>query len=302
MLLSEAASRYPGKNIYAFFNDIDADKIEHLKTLVHSEAGNYHISFHNEDCNQLIRELWQKISGCKDTHYLLVYDPYDAAIDWEAVMPFLNGWGEVIINHMISDLIRAVGSVKRPEAVNKYESTYQRALVELIGWGSDRKKYEECIEDIIRSLRELSGKKYYIASFPFFNRINALVYDLILCTGNDEGFKLFKKTAWQVFGGSSSNKNTHGQDRQGTFDFFPKDFADEYCYNVDDIAYYLQSKFAGRINIPLLEVRDTLDNHPVFPSDSFMNEIKSVLRQKYGAVISQSTITFSSRRFSHEEG
>lgn len=154
----------------------------------------------------------------------------------------------------------------------------------------------------IRSRREWRCKKYYIASFPFFNRINALVYDLILCTGNIEGFKLLKKTAWQVFGGSSSNKNTHGQDRQGTFDFFPKDFADEYCYHVEDIAHYLQSKFAGRKDVPLREVRDTLDNHPVFPSDSFMNEIKSVLRQKYGAVISQNTITFSSRRYSHEEG
>lgn len=53
-LLSEAASRYPGKNIYAVFNDINADKIEHLQSIVSSGTKNYHISFHNKDCNQLI--------------------------------------------------------------------------------------------------------------------------------------------------------------------------------------------------------------------------------------------------------
>ena len=222
-LLREAAERYPKKNIYAVFNDIDAEKIAHLKTLVNNGTGNYYVSFHNEDCNKLIRELRQKILGRKDTHYLLVYDPYDAAIDWDAVMPFLNGWGEVIINHMISDSMRAIGSVKRQEAVSKYEATYQKALVELVEWGSDRKKYEECIEGIIRSLHEWKGREYYIASFPFFNSKNSLVYDLIFCTGHIKGFTLFKKTAWQVFGGSSSNKNTHGQERQGTFEFYQKD-------------------------------------------------------------------------------
>lgn len=144
-LLREAASRYPDKNIYVILNDIESSKIEHLKTLIDDDTENYHVEFYCKDCNILIRELWRKIAASNNTHYLLFYDPYDAAIDWDALRPFFSGWGEVIINHMLSDTIRASGAAKRPEAVNKYEAVYQTPLAELIKWGSDRKKYEECV-------------------------------------------------------------------------------------------------------------------------------------------------------------
>lgn len=39
-------------------------------------------------------------------------------------MPYFNHWGEVIINHMLWDSIRAAREAKSPEAVSKYESTY----------------------------------------------------------------------------------------------------------------------------------------------------------------------------------
>lgn len=91
---------------------------------------------------------------------MLVYDPYEASIDWDAIMPFLNNWWEVIINHMMSDTIRASKAAKRSETVSKYEMTYQTNLVDLVTWGSDRKTYESCIESIIRSLRSQNDYCY----------------------------------------------------------------------------------------------------------------------------------------------
>ena len=297
-LLREAASRYQDKNIYVIFNDLDAGKIEHLRTLVSDGENNYHVQFYNEDCNRLLHDLQGKICGVQGTHYLLVYDPYEASIDWNAVTPFLNNWGEVIINHMLFDSIRAVQAAKRPETVSKYETTYQTKFMELVTWGSDRKTYESCIQSIIHSLCSQRKREFFIASFPFFNSRNALMYDLIHCTSSLHGFRLFKQKAWQVFGGSSSNKNTHGEERQGLF-AFPDDAQnipeDEYCYHIDDIARYVQMKIRGRNDVSAEEIRDLLDRHPIFPSEGFLLEIKRLLKRNYGASESHHKMSFSGR-------
>jgi hypothetical protein len=56
---------------------------------------------------------------------------------------------------------------------------------------------------------EIRNFHYYITAFPLFNEKNAIVYDLIHCINNLKGFQLYKKCAWQTFGGKSSTKNTH---------------------------------------------------------------------------------------------
>lgn len=87
-------------------------------------------------------------------------------------------------------------------------------------------------EDIIKALRRNSGYQYYIAAFPFFNEKNAIIYNLIHCTSNIKGFRLYKQFAWQTFGGKSSTKNTYGLENQLMLDFegmgTPKTHADEF--------------------------------------------------------------------------
>lgn len=146
--------------------------------------------------------------------YLLVYDPFQATIDWNALFPYINNWCEIIINHMVSDSMRAVKMVKKDAARNKYEQTYLTELENLIPYGSDKTAYEKRIEEIIKALRRKTSQQYYIGAFPFFNEKNAIVYDLIHCTSNLKGFQLYKKCAWQTFGGKSSTKNTHGLENQ----------------------------------------------------------------------------------------
>lgn len=296
--LRKVAGQYPGKQIELYFSDLCTERTEHLKSLMPNECRNFHYYITAEDGNDLAIRLGQTIGNGK--HCLLVYDPYDASINWNAIMPFINGWSEVILNHMVSDSMRAIRMVKKDEARNKYEQTYLTDLKKLIPYGSDKLAYEKRVEDIIKALRRNNGRSnYYIAAFPFFNEKNAIVYNLIHCTGNIEGFKLYKTSAWKTFGGKSSTKNTHGMESQYMFDFEEigqlKTHTDEFCFYVKDIASFLQKSFNGRKDVPLTEIWSCLDTHPIFPSDGFKPRIKNELKQNHGASVSTHTISFIDR-------
>ena len=298
--LRDIAGQYPSKRIDLFFNDLSEEKIAHLQKLIPADKSNYHIHLSHIDGNELLRNLSHMLSTTSNTHYLLVYDPYQATIDWEAIMPFFNSWGEVIINHMLYDSTRAVKMAKRVDAIRKYEQTYQEEITRLMPYGSNRAAYEKRVNDIIRNMRQGGIRPYFIASFPFFNRSNSLMYDLIHCTGNKIGFNLYKTTAWQVFGGRSSSKNTHGTENQLMFDFDDEaalsTATDEQCYYIKDIAAYLQERFRGCIDVPFSKLWEVLELHPVFPAHGFSNEIKKALVDNHGAVVGRSTITFSDRK------
>lgn len=185
--------------------------------------------------------------------------------------------------------------------MKKYEDTYLSDFEELLPCGSDKTAYEKRIEEIITTLKGSSSRKYYIGAFPIFNTKNSLMYDLIHCTSNIAGFRLYKRTAWKTFGGKSSTKNTHGQENQLMFDLENKGNirtkVDDGCYYVKDIVDYLQEQFVGQSNVPLAELWALLDAHPVFPTDGYRNEIKDGLKENYGAVIScrNSIISFTDR-------
>jgi three-Cys-motif partner protein len=296
-VLREAAGQYPNKQIYLYFNDISTDKVHHLELLIEKDKSNFHTHTSVGDGNELLKKMGQSLIRMTNVHYLLVYDPYDANIDWNAVYPFFNSWGEVIINHALMDSTRAVKMAKSDAAVSKYEGTYQMKIGDLSAYGSDRAAYESRIEDIIKALRRDKTKDYFIAAAPFFNKKNAIVYNLIHCTSNIAGFRLYKKSAWQTFGGQSSTKDTHGDENQLSFDvtgkFSVTTTTDEDCYHITDISKYLQSQFNGQEEVPLNTVWSALDRHPIFPYDCYRNEIKRELKQLYGAQVSKSGISFS---------
>jgi len=299
--LLDISREYPNKQIDVYFNDIKPRKIEHLKTLIDTtETSNFHVNISIKDGNELIKQIGNNLKPY--SHYLLVYDPYDAAIDWNAIFPFLNGWCEVIINHMVSDTIRAIRIAKSEEAINKYKKTYLMEFEKLIPYGSDKAVYEQRIEEIIMALRRNKRREYYIAAFPFFSRNNVMLYHLIHCTSNLAGFKLYKEIAWKTFGGKSSIKNTHGQENQFKFDIDGTGYAttlnDEYCYTVYDIVNYLQNIFEGQQKVDKKEIWDVLDKHPVFPSNGFKKQIVKILIQDFGAVEenNRKSISFAPRR------
>ena len=296
--LSNVMKTYPQKQAKLYFNDISSEKIEELKTHLPPDTSNFSITTSVLDGNDLLKKF--KL-GSSQFSYLVIYDPYQASIDWFALMPFIKNWGDVIINHMVSDTIRAVTQVKKPSAIDKYELTYLSSIQELAQFNSDREAYEHKVQDIMNSLRG-RGKnyRYYIASFPFFNTCNAIVYKLMLGTASLEGFKTFKKVAWKIFGGKSSGKKTRVNKDQLMIDVDDMTVttspADENCYYPKDIANYLHKLFIGQENVPLDNVWAALDEHPVFPSDGFRNEIKNCLKTTFGDKVTLTSISFTGKK------
>ena len=285
-VLWEVARTYTDKNIHIYLNDKDKARVDELKKHLPQDEHNFKIVTSCSDAHELLLTIGPQLYGTGHFHYFLLYDPYDATIDWKALLPFFRNWGEVMINHMVSDPVRAITSAKKKTTKEKYENTYLEDFEKLVPYGSDKVAYETRVEEIINSLK--GTRRYYVSAFPFYNTHNSLVYNLIHCTSNKEGFKLYKKSAWKVFGAQSSTKHS-AENRQLSFDFFGEitEEEDESCLHVIDIAKYLQYSFRGRKQLPLDEIWKLLENHPIFPSDGFRNEIKNNLTDYFDAKIEQ---------------
>lgn len=283
--LNDIIPNYPGKHAILIFNDLVPEKIQFLKEEIdRSNLANIEVYFKNEDCNALLRGL--NLEGFKKQYNtLLLYDPYNAFIDWDAVTPYLNRWGEVIINHMVSDTSRGASQAKNPAVIARYTETYQNDIQTIIEMGKNKKELNDVVISIINDRFMRPSSQKYIASFPFFTRSNGLLYNLIHCCSNIEGIKLFKKVAWKTFGDKSSLKNTHGNELQTHIDLFGTGIAesetDEDCYFVEDIAKYIYKKFGSKGSVSLSEIYEDLDKHPIFPSDGYKLDIKDALRQIY---------------------
>ena len=284
--LREAARTYTQKNIHIYLNDKDKARVDELKKHLPQDERNFKIVTSCSDAHELLRTIGPQLYGTGHLHYFLLYDPYDATIDWEALLPFFRNWGEVMINHMVSDPVRAISSAKKKTTKVKYENTYLEDFEKLVPYGSDKTAYEARVEEIINSLK--GARRYYVSAFPFYNTQNSLVYNLIHCTSNKEGFKLYKRSAWKVFGAQSSTKHSV-ENRQLSFNFLGEiaEEEDESCLHVIDIAKYLQRSFRGRKQVPLDEMWELLDNHPIFLSEGFRNEVKGNLTGFFDAKIEQ---------------
>ena len=284
--LREAARTYTQKNIHIYLNDKDKARVDELKKHLPQDERNFKIVTSRSDAHELLRTIGPQLYGTRHLHYFLLYDPYDATIDWEALLPFFRNWGEVMINHMVSDPVRAISSAKKKTTKAKYENTDLEDFEKLVPYGSDKTAYEARVEEIINSLK--GARRYYVSAFPFYNTQNSLVYNLIHCTSNKEGFKLYKRSAWKVFGAQSSTKHSV-ENRQLSFNFLGEiaEEEDESCLHVIDIAKYLQRSFRGRKQVPLEEMWELLDNHPILPSEGFRKEVKGNLTGFFDAKIEQ---------------
>lgn len=217
---------------------------------------------------------------CSGTHSLLFYDPYDANINWDAIEPFINRWGEVIINHMISDPIRGVSQAR--DKMSKYETTYEEPAEALKAVGADKEHYKTRIREIALSRRKYKSDEYRIAGFPFFTRNNLLIYEILHLSSNSRGFDEFKNCAWKVFERTSSNKKTNYDSKQAQLSFGLdfQDIPDTDCYNLNNVVDYLLVEFKGDSCVSLDVLYETLKDHPVFPSNAYRSEIKKLLKEK----------------------
>ena len=295
--LNEIISNYPGKEAILIFNDLLPERVELLRSEIEkANLSNIIVSYSNGDCDVFLKGL--NLSGYQQSYNtLLLYDPYNASIDWSAIKPYLNRWGEVIINHMSSDTTRGISQAKKQDVIARYEETYQSDISQLLN--TDKAGLDNIVVSIIRNNINKGSSGYYVSLAPFYNRTNGKLYSLIHCSANIEGTKLYKKVTWKTFGDKSSMKNTHGVEEQFVLDFngdgFLNTVTDEDCYYVKDIAKYIFEKYStlGRVSLDVM-YKD-LDVHPIFPSDGYKNEIKAELKDRYYVRATREEIIFSQK-------
>ena len=164
----------------------------------------------------------------------------------------------------------------------------------------DRTTLDDVVEGIISRYSEGLKNKTFIASFPFYNRNNVLLYNLIHYSQNLHGFKLYKKVAWKCFGGKSSlkrDKIERGQVAGQMQMLLPEpiiEIQDDYrnC-GIDDIAEYIYQKYKERDEVLFSEIYDDLDKHPIFPSEGFRDEIKKSLKENYPVTLTKSSMRYN---------
>ena len=295
--LNEIISNYPGKEAILIFNDLLPERVELLRSEIEkANLSNILVSYSNGDCDVFLKGL--NLTGYQQSYNtLLLYDPYNASIDWSAVKPYLNRWGEVIINHMSSDTTRGISQAKKQAVIARYEETYQSDISQLLN--TDKAGLDNIVVSIIRNNINKGSAGYYVSLAPFYNRTNGKLYSLIHCSANIEGTKLYKKVTWKTFGDKSSMKNTHGVEEQFVLDFngdgFLNTVTDEDCYYVKDIAKYIFEKYSSLGRISLDVMYKDLDVHPIFPSDGYKNEIKAELKERYYVKATREEIIFTQK-------
>lgn len=295
--LNEIILNYPNKKVILIFNDLEKNRVDYLeKKIIELKLNkNIQVTYQSEDCNSFLQGL--NFSEWKEYNTLLLYDPYNASINWDAIKPFLNCWGEVIINHMVFDTPRGVTQAKRKSVIERYEETYQRDISSLIE--TDKSELDRIIVSIIKNNLNRTNTSYYISLAPFYNRTNGKLYSLFHCTSNIEGIKLYKRVTWKTFGDKSSLKKSHNDNNQPLLDFGPEmylqEVSDPECYTVSDIAKYIYEYFNTKENITLNEIYAVLDEHPIFPSEGYKNKIKTELK-KLGVKISDSIVSFPANK------
>lgn len=140
--LLNVAIKYPCKMVQLYLNDINKEKVEELRKHIPANERNFQIITTDLDAGVLLRTIGPQLYNAGHLHYFLLYDPYNATIDWAALIPFFRNWGEVMINHMVSDPVRAITSAKRQTTKEKYENTYLEAFAELVPYGSNKQAYD----------------------------------------------------------------------------------------------------------------------------------------------------------------
>lgn len=88
---------YQAQQAQLYFNDLSQAKITELKKHLPDNTRNFHIYLSVGDGNDLLKMIGSRLTPQTKVHYLLVYDPFQATIDWGALLPFIRNWGEVIL-------------------------------------------------------------------------------------------------------------------------------------------------------------------------------------------------------------
>lgn len=278
--LCEPANKYRDKEILVFFNDNDEEKINQLRKLISERISeippNIKIEYSSIDASDFLKSKQKEVLKNRN-HSLLFYDPYKTVAKWDALKPYLNTWGEVIINHMTSDPSRGIKGAKI--AVQRYEEFYNDSIDNLKNYSIE--DYHKKLLTQLKEMISVGNYPSYISWTSFFNEKESHVYDLIYVTKNLKGLVLYKRTSFKIANGQTNMKHNNQSIGQISLDLGGETkFSYLTNYTIDTIAKYLVDKYRkeGQLKVLISDVWKYLDLHPVFPSEGYKAEYKSALK------------------------
>ncbi|WP_282209686.1 three-Cys-motif partner protein TcmP [Parvibacter caecicola] len=200
-LFLDAAEAYPDMSFNLIFNEIDSLRVEIFKAICHDlfvsrydkkEISNIKLYYSNNDINAFIEklpnhdELLNRYGGLT----LFFIDPYDArTVNGLLLRNYLdNRYCELFFNWFSSDHIRNPND----DAIKSCFSGID------IPAGYDAADY---------IAQYLSGSKKMYFSFPFRNRNNTELYQIIFITPNKKGLEKVKEALWNTFSGKEYHRN-----------------------------------------------------------------------------------------------
>lgn len=295
--LYEYSKLYKEKSIKLYFNDKSVERIQYLKSLlqpfINQQTDNFKIEIFNMDVSDFLECYAQKNSKVRDLNTLLVYDPYNDDIDWEVLNWYFNNWGEIILNHMVSDIVRNRHNDLKDSTKRRYEKVYLDSFDNLKN--EPKERYQKRVEKIIEEICE-ADKNLYIACVPFFISTNAHIFNLLFISHNIKGFKLFKNNAWKLNCGNSAVniRNEISIFQPPLFVEMNKELNREENYTLYDVIDYIVEKYQQKNEVYWNEIWSDLDYHPIFVAEGFKPEIKNLLKEK-GYIVKREKLVFKGK-------
>ncbi|WP_165060686.1 three-Cys-motif partner protein TcmP [Adlercreutzia sp. ZJ154] len=200
-LFLEAAKSYPNMHFNLVFNEIDPIRFKIFKVICHElyvnqcggrEIPNLKLYCSNDDINDFIADL-SNHDGLLNKYgslTLFFIDPYDArTVDIPPLRDYLNNhYCELFFNWFSSDHVRNPND-------NAIKSCFSGIEIPA---GYDAADY---------IAKYLSGSKKMYFSFPFRNKNNTELYQIIFVTPSKKGLEKVKEALWSTFSGREYHRN-----------------------------------------------------------------------------------------------
>lgn len=191
-----------------YFIDIDRNKIEHLRNILHVDDN---AELFAGDCNTLLPEkIFPQVAYDKYWRALCLLDPYGLNLDWRVIEAAGKARTiEIFLNFPTMDINRNAmwrdpskvkqSQIERMNAFWGDESWRDIAYrpsdqLTLFGPGEIEKASNDEVAEAFRErLRRVAGFKFVPEPIPMRNSTNAVVYYLFFASPNGTGAKIVKQ-------------------------------------------------------------------------------------------------------------
>lgn len=241
-LFNEFAPQHTAKTFNLILNDISADRLRIIKTIINDYVGinskNINIVTRNMDVNAFLSEekFFNQYFNCypKRSSNLVFVDPYNfCTVKISVLKKFLSkAYCELIFNVFTSDFVRNQDKNKMKKFCSDEQITCESK--------------EAMVRQITKKLRV--GHIKHSFSYEFKTVKNMELYQIMFFTPNLRGLEKLKEALWDTFGGKEFHRNRSESEETQLTLFSEQDEKDwrlgSYSSSAKDL---LLDKYSGKV-------------------------------------------------------